>query len=199
MRSLDKVRPSEELIRSTIVKIDDHKRRKSRGHIHSITFGTRLVGALCSLALVFCIGFAVARQTHATPDMRTIGQLESTAPAADAHLPTPSSDTKLPNGWILVSGSINNLHFDELTDSDTENHVIRRCKVNITADGLIAKSSSVSVDLNKTEACFDASVLFYSEDAMDSFFDQSTAKMIFCLTPDESGEWIIIDFEPFEN
>lgn len=200
LRSLDRIQPSEELIRSTIVKIDDHKRRASRkGFQKNLSFATRLVGALCSLALVFSIGFAVAMQNTA-PDTRTIGQLGGTAPStASTTLTSPLEDLELPRGWILVSGQINNLSFDTLTDADAQSGILRRCKVNLTADALIARSSDIAVDLNKTASCLDAFILFNSDDKMNSFFDMSISEMIFCLTPGESGEWIIVDFELFEK
>ena len=198
--SLDKIKPREELICSTIEKINDKKRaREARFNLQGFSFSTRLVGALCSLALVFCIGFAVAKQ-NTVPATRTIGQLEATTPMTDNNsLPSPLSSLELSRGWILVSGEINNLSFDSLTDADLQSGVLRRCKVNLTADGLIARSNDISADLNKTDSCLDATVLFYSEEKTNSFFDMSTSKMIFCLTPDESGEWIIVDFEPFEK
>ena len=200
--SFDKIKPREELISSTIEKINEKKRKRdTRFVLPSFSFNPRLVGALCSLAIVFCIGFAVATQSIApAPAARTIGQLETTANTTDAtSLPAPSAGLDLPHGWILVSGEINNLSFDPLTDADIQGGVIRRCNVNLTADGLIARSDDLSADLDKTDSCLDATVLFYSDEKTNGFFDMSTSKMIFCLTPGENGKWIIVDFEPFEK
>ena len=103
------------------------------------------------------------------------------------------------NGYILINGSIDSMSFIGLTDNDVQANAVRRCKVSITANGLVERSESLSVDLNKSSAVVEAEIVFYDNDVMNAFFDQSTGEMLIRLTPDENGNWSIVEFAPFEK
>ena len=197
--SLGRIRPREELINSTLANIAEQKERQQRRvFVPSYSFNMRLAGAVCALLLVFGLGFVIARQEINKPDVRTLGQLEQTEAITDG-ISMLSLDDELENGWILIKGNINSMIFADLTSADAENGAIRRCKVNITANGLIERSETLSVDLDKSSADFEADVVFYDNDAMNTFFDLSTGEMIFRLTPGDDGAWIIIEFSSFEK
>ena len=196
--SLGKVRPREELVSSTIMKVAEQKTRQERRFVlPSYSFGLRVAGAVCAFALVFCIGFIAARQNINQPDMRTLGQLEVTEASADGI--SSLSDREYENGYILINGSIDSMSFAELTDADIESGAVRKCKVTVTANGLIEKSDELSVDLNKLSATFESNIVFYDNDVMNAFFDQSTEDMILRLTPDENGSWSIVEFAPYKK
>ncbi|MBE6541131.1 MAG: hypothetical protein E7672_01645 [Ruminococcaceae bacterium] len=197
--SLGKIRPSEELIGETLLKVEKQRERQERRAVFpSYSFTMRLAGAVCSFALVFCIGFALARQDFDVPEVRTLGQLDATEAAPDDVAVFSLSD-EFEHGWIVVNGSIDSMSFVELSDSDINEGALRRCKVNITADGLIEKSKELEADLNKTSAEFEADIVFYDNDIMNSFYDQSTREMIFRLTPNADGSWSIVEFAPFQK
>lgn len=198
-RELGRIRPREELVNSTIAKVNAQKEREERKIFSPIFLkGMKLAGALCAFVLVFCIGFAVASQPNvADPAKRTIGDLEATE-AATSGISTLSFEDELPNGWILVNGEVISLNFAELTDADKAEDAVRRCKVNLNITGLIDQSEEISVDLKKASAEVEANIVFYDADVMESFFNHSTSEMILRLTPDDNG-WTIVEFAAFEK
>ena len=89
--SLDRIRPREELIASTLTQMADVRRHEAEKK-EKFVFATpafsrsvRLAGAFCAFALVFCIGFVVARQSNLDPvgnqptpvDSRVGGELDT--------------------------------------------------------------------------------------------------------------------------
>lgn len=205
-RELGMIRPREELITSTIAKVNREKAKKEdRKAIFSPSFnkGVRLAGALCAFAFVFCIGFAVARQNNSTahvtptPDVKLIG-LETEGFAAES-IASLEAGEDLENGWILISGNADSLKFFEVTASEKENGALRGCSVDISATGLLDNSETLSVELDSISASINASVVFYDHDLLESFLDMSCSEMILRLTPDENGGWEIVDFAPFAN
>ena len=197
--SLGKIQPREELVSATISAVREQKERQERRFVlPSYSFGMRLAGAVCAFALVFCIGFIAAKQNVNTPDARTLGQLEQTEATTDG-VSMLSLEGEYENGYILINGSIDSMSFIGLTDNDVQANAVRRCKVSITANGLVERSESLSVDLNKSSAVVEAEIVFYDNDVMNAFFDQSTGEMLIRLTPDENGNWSIVEFAPFEK
>ena len=205
-RELGMIRPREELITSTIAKVNREKAKKEdRKAIFSPSFNksVRLAGALCAFVFVFCIGFAVARQNNAaaqitpTPDLKLVG-LETEGFSAES-IAFLELEEDFENGWILISGSADSLRFFEVSSEEKENGAIRGCSVDITAKGLLDRSETLSVDLDGISANINASVVFYDHDLLESFFDMRCSDMILRLTPDENGGWTIVDFAPFAN
>lgn len=204
-KSLGRIQPREELVQTTLNKVNEQKDRQSRCSFNpSYSFNVRLVGALCVLVLMIGIGFVAARQMQSpdvsNPASRTLGQLATTEAGTDsANIVNFTSYDEYENGWIVINGKIESLSFTELSESDKANGAIRSCKVKITAHGLVDQSDNLTADLNKTSAEFEADVVFYNSDIMNRFFDQSTDEMIIRLTPGDDGNWSIIDFKPFEK
>ncbi len=204
--SLGRIRPREELISSTIEKVAEQKERQQRRFfLPSYSFGMRLAGAVCAFVLVFFMGMGIAKLDGNvsggevnTPVVRTLGELAVTDASTDGAAMLVF-EREYQNGYILINGSVDSISFVGLTDADREDGAIRRCKVTVTASGLIEKSDDLNVDLNKTNETFEADVVFYDNDIMDAFFDQSTDKMILRLTPDDNGNWSIVEFAPFEK
>lgn len=197
--SLGKIRPREELVSATLNAVREQKERQERRFVlPSYSFGMRLAGAVCAFALVFCIGFIAARQNINTPDARTLAQLEHTEATSDS-VSMFAFENEYENGYILINGNVDSMTFIELAESDKENGALRRCKVSVNANGLIEKSDNLIVDLNKSSAVFDAEIVFYDNEVMNMFFDQTTGEMFIRLTPDENGNWSIVEFAPFEK
>ena len=197
--SLGRIRPREELVSSTIMKVAEQKRRQERRFtLPSYSFGLRVAGAVCAFAIVFCIGFIAARQNINQPDVRTLGQLDATEATTDG-ISMLSVHGEHENGYILINGSINSMIFNDLTASDVEDGAVRRCKVTVEARGIIEKSENLKADLNKTTEIFEADVVFYDNDVMNAFFDQITSDMILRLVPTDNGSWSIVEFAPFEK
>ena len=205
--SLGQIRPREELISSTIKKVAEQKERQERRFfLPSYSFGMRLAGAVCALVFVFFMGMGIARldanvaggNDVNTPGARTLAELAVTEASTDGATML-SFEKEYENGYIIINGNVDSISFVELTDADKEYGAIRRCRVTVTANGLIEKSSNLNVDLNKASATFEADVVFCDNDLMDAFFDQSTGEMILRLTPDENGAWNVVEFAPLEK
>ena len=77
--------------------------------------------------------------------------------------------------------------------------MIKLQSIGVEARGIIEKSENLKADLNKTTEIFEADVVFYDNDVMNAFFDQSTSDMILRLVPDDDGSWSIVEFAPFEK
>ncbi len=197
--SIGRIRPREQLIKDTVDKVEAYKERKERRFAFlSYSPGMKLASTACAFALVFCIGFAVAKQNLGTPDARTLADLTVVGVSAygEEHLPSAYESE---NDCILINGSIESICFVELERADKENGAIRHCKVSITAKDLVEKSDKLSVDLHNTEEEFEADIVFYDADTMNDFFDQSTNDMLLCLVPGDNGSWNIVEFLPAEK
>ena len=204
--SIGRIRPREELISSTINKVAEQKERQQRRFfLPFYSFGMRLAGAVCAFVLVFFMGMGIARldgnaggNDVNTPAVRTLAELAVTEASTDGAAMLVF-EREFENGYIVINGNIDNISFVSLTDAEKADGVTRRCKVTITADGLIEKSDDLKVDLEKTNETFEADVAFYDNDILNTFIDQSTGEMIIRLTPDDNGNWSIVEFAPFEK
>ena len=200
--SLGRIRPREELINSTIMKVVEQKRRQERRfYLPSYSFGMRLAGAVCAFVLVFFMGMGIARLGGNgdvnVPVERKLGELAVTDAATDGAAML-IFERGYENGYILINGNIESISFVELTDAEKADGVVRHCKATVNANGLIEISDELSVDINDVSTTFDAEVLFYDNDLLNEFFDQSMGEMILRLTPDENGNWSIVEFASFE-
>lgn len=202
-RELGRIRPREELITSTIAKVNTQKEKKERSIFSPIfSKGVRIASALCAFALVFCIGFAVARQEnnalHTDNPQTRLVELD-TDEITSGEIAMFDLAEEYENGWILISGNADSMSFTEISAEDKESGAIRTCNVSITASGLLDSSDVISVDIEEISVEINASVTFYDHSILESFLDMSCADMIFKLTPDGEGGWIIVDFAPLEK
>ncbi len=197
--SLGRVRAREELVASTIAAVAKQKEsREKHFALPSYSQGLRFAGAMCALALVFCIGFVAARQDWSQPDQSTLGQLE-VAEMTMAEVAAYAFEREYENGYVLLGGRVESIRFAELTEDDVNNEVVKKCRVTVSAGKLVDISDDLSVDLNNTGTTFESSIVFYDRDTMDSFFDLSVGEMILRLVPDENGNWSIVDFAPVQE
>ena len=197
--SFDRIRPREELISSTVARVEEYKARRERRFAWLYgSFGMRLAGALCAFALMFTIGFSVARQMTDTPSERTLADLSGGISNADGVI-SLSSAREFENGYIVINGMIEGISFTDLKESDAQSGAIRRCKISVTAEALVEISDTLTVDLHNTNEAFVAEMVFYDDASMNAFFDQSTNMMMLCLTPDGSGNWTIVEFASAEK
>jgi hypothetical protein len=194
--SLGRVRAREELVISTMAAVAKQKERsEKRFTLPSYSQGLRFAGAMCALALVFCIGFVAARQDWSRPEQSTLGQLE-VAEMTMAEVAAFAFENEQNNNYVLLGGRVESIRFAELTEDDVNNDVVKKCKVTVSASKLVDISDDLSVDLNKTGTTFESDIVFYDHETMDYFFDLSIGEMILRLVPDENGNWSITDFAP---
>lgn len=196
--SLDKIQPRESLVNETIVQMRACKARGTRRFsLSHYSQGVRLASAMCTLALVFCFGFAVAKQSPNLPKERTLADLTVvTAPTDGVTTHIYESECA---GYLLINGNIAGISFLELNETDISKNAIHRCKIIIIAEGLVEKSDDLAVDLHQTSEKFEAEIVFYDENTMNAFFNQSTQEMLLCLVPNANDNWRIIEFAPFEK
>ena len=198
-QSFSKIQPSEALVNETIAQMRACKVREHRRiSLPRYSQGLRLAGAVCTLALVFSLGFATAKVNPNIPQERTLADLHIVN-TMTVRVPTPTLGTECANGYLLINGNISSLNFLELTEADIDNKIIHRCKVIINAEGLIKKSNELTVDLHQTSEKIEAEIVFRDESTMNAFFHQSTQEMLLCLVPGANNNWSIIDFSPFEK
>lgn len=202
--ALGKIQPREELILSTIAKVREQKRKEEKT-IFSPLFarGVKLAGALCAFVLVFCIGFAAARQGIVNKETnsqvgKSLLELE-TDEKITGGITSFDLEEETKNGWIMISGRVDSLNFLEPSVEEKENGVIRACNVKISATGLLDRSDDLNVDLEKISADLEAAAVFYDHALLESFLDMSYTDMLFRLTPNENDGWIILDFAALEQ
>ncbi len=83
--SLGKIKPREELVEATLVKMREQKEKQNNKKyifVPDFNRGLRLAGAFCAFALVFCIGFFAAKET--TPQVTPGGDIAIARGALDA-------------------------------------------------------------------------------------------------------------------
>lgn len=203
--SLDRIRPREELIASTLTQMADVRRHEAEKK-EKFVFATpafsrsvRLAGAFCAFALVFCIGFVVARQSNLDPvgnqptpvDSRVGGELD-TSNVNNPNLALFTIEDQDEGEWIVVRGSVKSFKFADLTDEDEANGVLYRCIVDLYADSVENRSESfphASISKELT-----ANMVFYDNESLNALIDPSNDSILFRLVPGENEEWTVTDF-----
>ena len=134
-KALSQVQPDEELICRTLDKIHRQKQPKTRP-VWTPAFQYRLAGALCALIAIIGLSTSAARFSRsATPDPQptTSQQLIPNIVAVDVYGSRPQAlqavsaqsaaerlrgeAAQLQSGWILVQGSLEDVHLHAPTES----------------------------------------------------------------------------------
>lgn len=208
--SLDRIQPREELINSTLAKVHAQKAKNEQKQAREMTFfpaayhrGMRLAGAVCAFALVFSIGFAVARlggaDPIATPDgpgAKLAGTLDTDNVSNNYGVHTATYSLVGADEWIALRGNVTTLHFSDLTEDELAMGALAGGKVTISVQSIEGRSEQLSRKTISTEITAD--FLLYDTESLNLLVNASESDLLIRLIPTEDGGWEIHDFFPAE-
>lgn len=203
--SLGKIKPREELINSTLMKMSEKRERKEKKSLlftPIFAMGLKLAGACCTFVLVFILGLTVLNDNRTpavdTSIYRTLAEIDtSDATTPSIHTATFIPEDKAPNGWIMVIGDVKSFTVSDSNENDKSGGEICRGVVEFVADKIIVRSKNLSIDLSETSTDISAYVTFYDEGSSNKFADMTSGKMVVCITPCENGKWRVLDFDEY--
>lgn len=208
--SLDRIQPREELVNATLAKIHEQKARQILQDTQKKSFfspgfnrGLRVAGAVCTFALVFSIGFAMAK----------LGGMDPVASPADnsPHMARTLDTTDVVNNtdlniamytgldeeeWIAVRGNVSALRFRDLTEEQSAMGAIACADVTISIKNIEARSEVFSRGTINSEIT--ATVLLYDTETINTLVDASEADLLVRLMPTENEGWDIMDLYSME-
>ncbi len=207
--SLDKIQPREELVDLTLARIHEQKNRARRRAEHREWFspstvsgmGMRLAGAACAFALVFSIGFTVARlgtddpTAPPAPDVRLAGTLDTDQVAGNYDM-NVAAYSMPEEEWIVVRGNTASIQFCDLTEEQSAMGALAGGKVTIAVESIEGRSDEFSRATISTELVAD--VLFYDTDSLNLLVNASETDLLIRLIPTEEDGWEIHDYFPAE-
>ena len=200
--SLARIQPSEELICSTINKINEQRLGiREKKSMPTFAFAYRLASALCALVLV--VGIALSAQpmlsSDSTGDLGRNADGSLLSEGADA---TPAAygidESEMLAGvgrlqydsWAVAEGNVSAVLFGELSDSERADGAIFKCVAQI--DVSCIRDSALS-DADEPTGSINATIAFYDAESANGFISLSGEDVAFLLT-EQDGEWIIADY-----
>ena len=199
--SLAKIQPSEELICSTINKINEQRLGlKKRRSMTTPMFASRLASAVCALLVVIGVAFYVqpSLSLQSEPiDSSTRSGMDG-SPYGEEVTPSGShgvdeseilsSVARLEySDWAVVEASVDMCLF-----APADEGALYTCILQLGISR-VADSDSVSIDALAVDTPISATLSFYDEEAANSFFALSDENVSFLLTEGESA-WQVEDF-----
>ena len=208
--SLDRIQPREELINSTLAKVHEQQAKEHRKQTKETTFfpavyqrGLRLAGAVCAFALVFSIGFAVARlggtdpiTTPNGPGAKLAGTLDTDNVSNNYGVHTATYSLIGADEWIALRGNVTTLHFSDLTEDELAMGALAGGKVTISVQSIEGRSEELSRKTISTEITAD--FLLYDTESLNLLVNASESDLLIRLIPTEEDGWEIHDFFPAE-
>ena len=207
--SLGRIQPREELVNSTLARIHEQQARersstKQTGGFFPAVYnrGLRVAGAVCAFALVFSIGFAVAKLggvdptvTPVDPSARLAGTLDTDVVNSSGLNVAMYADFA-EEEWIAVRGNVASLLFTDLTEEQSAMGAIACAEVHISVKSIEGRSEEFSRETISTELT--ASVLLYDTETLNALANASTSDLIIRLMPTDNDGWDILDLCPAE-
>ena len=194
--SLGRIRPREELVSATLVKMREQREREERKQqlfTPAYAKGLRLAGAFCAFALVFCIGFVVARQSTIdpvsgleNPDSRVSGELD-TSNVNNAGLNVAMLPAEETGEWIVVQGNVESIRFESLTEEDSAMGAIARATLSVTVHNVVSASDELSRKTIRTD--IEVSALFYDNDSLNALVNATEQDVLIRLVPVADDGW----------
>ncbi len=200
--SLGRIRPREELIRDTILKVEAQKiqGRETRTLLSPVfSKGIRIAGAFCALALAVGIGFALAgndKPVTVEPPTRTLAEIE-TNECTGADYASFTFEEETPSGWIIVTGNADSLAFIEPSDEEKAAGYTKKAEITFSADKMLEKSASIEVDLDKVSTSLTLTVCFEDDEEATGFSNLTTGELILRITPKADGSWYVVEAGAF--
>jgi len=194
--ALGRIQPREELVSMTLAKMknEKEKREERRSFTPMFSRGMRLAGALCAFALVFCIGFLVARQgidNPVVPDGRSVVELDTSNVANNPNIASYGLEGDEEGEYLIVTGSIDSLRFADVDISDAEAGVLYRAIVDLSITQIEGRSDNFPLETILSE--IEADILFYDTETLNFYMGITSEEMTYRLTYDEENGWRIAD------
>ncbi|MBQ8407424.1 MAG: hypothetical protein IJY39_01025 [Clostridia bacterium] len=202
--TLGKIKPREELVNSTLVKMKEQREKEWRRETRVTPVyarSLRVAGAFCAFAIVFCLGFFAARQSDAlvtepdSPEIRLSGELD-TDNVSNPGINIASYGLDEETEWIIVNGRIDSMQFGALDEQDEADGVVSRAIVSVSVSDVVNRSEELSRDKINTE--IEADVLFYDTESLNAFVNSMSGELLIKLVPVAENGWEIADFSPVE-
>ena len=194
--SLGRIRPREELVSATLVKMREQREREERKQqLFTPAYAKclRLAGAFCAFALVFCIGFVVARQSTfdpvsglENPDSRVSGELD-TGNVDNSGLSVAMLPAEETTEWIVVQGNVESISFESLTDEDSAKGAIARASLTLTVKNVVSASEELSRKTIRTD--IRVSALFYDNESLNALVNATEQDVLIRLIPVADDGW----------
>ncbi len=207
--SLGRIQPREELVNSTLAKIHEQKARQERATIQTGGFfpavynrGLRVAGAVCAFALVFSIGFAVAKLGGVDPTVTPVDPGAKMAGTLDTDVVNNSGLNVVmyaalgEEEWIAVRGNVASLRFADLTEEQSAMGAMASVEVCIAVKSIEGRSEEFSRETINREIT--ATVLLYDTETLNALVNASTTDLIIRLMPTDNDGWDILDLCPAE-
>ncbi len=207
-RAFDIIQPSEDLICSTIDKMNMQRLGLTKERkMPFLSFATRVAAAFCALLLVVSLGFfnfdsvTTPVEEYSAFERRADGSLQSedvsdVAPAAYVHFDeedTLSGVARIEGGdWAVLEGVTESVYFSPLTDEEKADGILFRCTAQIRTVAVLEKNVSLGASVPEVDEYAIANVNFFDEDSANEFFN-STGKVLLFRLSAEGDEWEIRD------
>ena len=206
--SLAKIQPREELIISTINKMNEQRlgirQKRSFG---TRAFAYRLATALCALVVVMGLGVFSGVNQMSLPDAEnpllrgadvTTGD-SGVSPASlsgdDVEMLSAMARSK-GGEWAIVEGHVQSCFFLELTEEQKRDGVIFLCGVEIVTTAISEGTLDASLLPTESES-LSAVIKFTDAEAANEFFSVHDAPILFSIRPladSESHVWSVDDY-----
>ncbi len=202
--TLGKIQPREELIQSTLNRVHEQQAQKLTSARRSAFFpavynrGMRLAGAVCAFALVFSMGFAVAKLGGGNPadtkeplSVNMMATLD-TENVNNDNLRIASFGLIPAEEWMVVRGRVSSIRFLEMTEENKAMGAIASIELGITATNVEGRSEVFS--RTNVNSALTATILIYDTDSLNLLVDTSAPELLIHLIPTEGEGWDIHDF-----
>lgn len=204
--SLGRIQPREELVNSTLARIHEQQAQERSSTIQRGGFfpavynrGLRVAGAVCAFALVFSIGFAVAKLGGVDPTVTPVDPSARLAGTLDTDVVNNPSLAMFSLGeeeWIAVRGNVDSLRFVDLTEEQSAMGAVASAEVTIAVKSIEGRSEEFSRETINREIT--ATVLLYDTETINALVNASTSDLLIRLMPIDNDGWDILDLCPAE-
>ena len=205
--SLAKIQPREELIETTINKINEHRLGiTSERRMPTFAFATRLAAAFCALLLIVGLGIAANNTAPLTDSSNPQTRNSSVTDKADSGIVSHEEDDSRSalaeyarsqyTTWIIADGEIISCNIETPTDEQKENGILFLCTSQIVISEV--SDSTLSYEQNFTSGeIIDANIEFYSNSYANDFVTSTQKNATFLLVESEGEEGSTWKIEAF--
>ena len=200
--ALDKIRPSEELICSTINKMNEQRLGiRQKRSMSTPMFASRLATAVCALLVVIGISvYAPSLSGVDSSDTSDAMRHASTDAGENEGISSASYDMETSemlasiaklehNEWVVLEASVDMC----MITSVGEDGSLYNCVLQLGVLRVADSDLSPDIEIPQAEASINASIRIYDEDTANKLFALSDENISFLLTASE-GKWTVEDF-----
>lgn len=201
--SLAKIQPSEELICSTINRINEQKLGIGKKRSMSTAmFASRLAAAVCALLVVIGASvYAPSLSEGGDADVSGVGRQAETDSAGNMGIAPASYDIEKSemllgiarlehSNWAVVEANVDMCLFAE---PDGQSAALYECILQLNVSHVAGSDTASDVIVPTENSTISATVRFYDADKANDFFNLSGENISFLLTAHENT-WTVEDY-----